>query len=108
MCILDMRNKGIKYLFNMYILLLLNLLSLHRPKVDKQYSRDVYIFLFFLLVFVAFVFTISKTKDQLLVRDQTEEWKGWMQVSNIAENSVPGKKEHFDAPFTCKIMSNQY
>ena len=84
MCILDMRNKGIKYLFNMYILLLLNLLSLHRPKVDKQYSRDVYIFLFFLLVFVAFVFTISKTKDQLLVRDQTEEWKGWMQVSNIA------------------------
>ena len=51
-----------------------------RPKVDKQYSRDMFVFLFFLLVFTAFVFTIKSTKDKLLNRDQTEEWKGWMQV----------------------------
>ncbi|XP_066911906.1 uncharacterized protein [Clytia hemisphaerica] len=53
------------------------------PKVEKHYSRDMFVFLFFLLVFVAFVLTIRKTKDQLLVRDQTEEWKGWMQVQFV-------------------------
>ena len=40
----------------------------------------MFVFLFFTLLFVAFVFTIRKTKDKLLNRDQTEEWKGWMQV----------------------------
>ena len=50
------------------------------PKTDKQYSRDNFIFIFFVLVFVAFVFTIKKTSDKILNRDQTEEWKGWMQV----------------------------
>jgi len=48
--------------------------------VEKQYSRDAFVFLFFVLVFVAFLFSIRKTTDKLLVRDQTEEWKGWMQV----------------------------
>ena len=50
------------------------------PKTDKQYSRDIFIFIFFILVFVAFIFTIKKTSDKILNRDQTEEWKGWMQV----------------------------
>lgn len=49
-------------------------------KQNKQYSRDIYIFIFFLLVFVAVVFTIKPTSDKILNRDQTEEWKGWMQV----------------------------
>lgn len=52
-------------------------------KTDKQYSRDMFIFIFFLLVFVAFVFTIKKTSDKILNRDQTEEWKGWMQVQFV-------------------------
>lgn len=38
-------------------------------------------FLFALLVIMAFVFTIRKTPEKLVNRDQTEEWKGWMQVS---------------------------
>ena len=38
-------------------------------------------FLFALLVIVAFVYTIRKTPEKLVNRDQTEEWKGWMQVS---------------------------
>lgn len=53
------------------------------PKIEKQYSRDMFVFLFFLLVFVSFVFTVKKTKDKLLNRDQTEEWKGWMQVQFV-------------------------
>lgn len=50
------------------------------PKTDKQYSRDMFIFIFFLLVFVALVLTIKQTPDAILNRNQTEEWKGWMQV----------------------------
>lgn len=53
------------------------------PKIEKQYSRDMFIFLFFTLVFVAVVFSIRTTKDKLLNRDQTEEWKGWMQVQFV-------------------------
>lgn len=53
------------------------------PKIEKQYSRDMFVFLFFVLVFVAVVFSIRKTKDKLLNRDQTEEWKGWMQVQFV-------------------------
>lgn len=30
---------------------------------------------------MAFVYTIRKTPEKLVNRDQTEEWKGWMQVS---------------------------
>ncbi|CAB3981814.1 REDUCED WALL ACETYLATION 1-like [Paramuricea clavata] len=52
-------------------------------KTDKQYSRDMFIFIFFLLVFVAFVLTIKPTSDKILNRDQTEEWKGWMQVQFV-------------------------
>lgn len=52
-----------------------------RPKTQKQYSRDMFTFLFALLVIVAFVYTIRKTPEKLVNRDQTEEWKGWMQVS---------------------------
>ncbi len=51
-----------------------------RPKVEKQYSRDVFIFLFALLIIASVVFTLKKNDDKLLNRDQTEEWKGWMQV----------------------------
>lgn len=40
----------------------------------------MFTFLFALLVFVAVLFTVKKTPEKLLNRDQTEEWKGWMQV----------------------------
>lgn len=59
----------------------------YRPKTDKQYSRDMFVFLSALLVFVAVVFTVKKTPEKLLNRDQTEEWKGWMQVG-ILKNSI--------------------
>ena len=51
-----------------------------RPKTNKQYSRDIFVFLFALLVIVAAVYTTRKTPEKLVNRDQTEEWKGWMQV----------------------------
>ena len=49
------------------------------PHSKKEYSRDL--FMFVVLLFFAYGFyTIKPTKDlTLLSRDQTEEWKGWMQ-----------------------------
>ncbi|XP_046375580.2 protein REDUCED WALL ACETYLATION 2-like isoform X1 [Haliotis rufescens] len=50
------------------------------PAEPRVYSRDTFLFLVFLLFLVACVFTIRPTKDIILNREQTEEWKGWMQV----------------------------
>ena len=45
----------------------------------KEYSRDVFIFI--LVIFFAYaIYTIKPITDlSLLGREQTEEWKGWMQ-----------------------------
>lgn len=51
------------------------------PHSEKEHNLDLLWFCFFML-FVAACFTIEKCKggDGLLNRDQTEEWKGWMQI----------------------------
>ncbi|XP_033640738.1 protein REDUCED WALL ACETYLATION 2-like [Asterias rubens] len=46
----------------------------------REYSRDLFMFLVLLLFAVAGLFTVQTTEDKILNRDQTEEWKGWMQV----------------------------
>lgn len=55
----------------------------------KSYNRDLFLFLYFLLIVAAAMtsFTIHKDKSPFsgrsilyLNRHQTEEWKGWMQV----------------------------
>ena len=49
----------------------------------QSYSRDVLGFLFLVLTLVALITSRNRVKAPLLLnRKQTEEWKGWMQVSN--------------------------
>lgn len=50
------------------------------PMGKREYDRDVFLFLVFLLFAAAVAFTIKPTQDKILNRDQTEEWRGWMQV----------------------------
>jgi len=53
------------------------------PRAEKHYDRDTYWFIL-LAVFGASLFTIKKDVTSghapLLQREQTEEWKGWMQI----------------------------
>jgi len=49
------------------------------PHSQKEYSRDLFMFIV-ILFFIYGYYTIEPVKDlTLLSRDQTEEWKGWMQ-----------------------------
>lgn len=51
------------------------------PDAKKHYSHDVFWFIYGTLVFVAAAYSLANDKTPgLLNRDQTEEWKGWMQV----------------------------
>ncbi|BDA44067.1 probable O-acetyltransferase CAS1 [Coccomyxa sp. Obi] len=52
------------------------------PYGTKSYSRDVLSFIFIVLTIVAFWKSLKKYNrgPDLLNRQQTEEWKGWMQV----------------------------
>ncbi|KAK8575063.1 hypothetical protein V6N12_062740 [Hibiscus sabdariffa] len=55
----------------------------------KKYNRDLFLFLYALLIIVSAITSLTKHNDksafsgkamQYLSRHQTEEWKGWMQV----------------------------
>lgn len=48
---------------------------------EKEYNRDLFAFLFLILTCVAFGSSLQSIKVPVLLnRQQTEEWKGWMQV----------------------------
>lgn len=51
------------------------------PQSEKEYSRDLFLFLFLLLTSVAYGASRQTARAPVLLnRPQTEEWKGWMQV----------------------------
>ena len=54
------------------------------PYGTKSYSRDVLGFIFLGLTLVAFFTSLKQCRAPVLLnRQQTEEWKGWMQVSGF-------------------------
>ncbi|XP_024982808.1 protein REDUCED WALL ACETYLATION 4-like [Cynara cardunculus var. scolymus] len=59
------------------------------PESAKSYNRDLFLFLYLLLIIVSAMTSLKKHSDKsafsgksilYLNRHQTEEWKGWMQV----------------------------
>ena len=50
------------------------------PKANRTYSRDLFILFVILLFGVSGGLTGRECNGKLLNREQTEEWKGWMQV----------------------------
>lgn len=66
--------------------------------VVQHYSRDLFLFLYLLLVLASALTSLKKHVDKSIAtgksilylnRHQTEEWKGWMQVcfiSSVSDN----------------------
>ncbi|XP_039125181.1 protein REDUCED WALL ACETYLATION 3-like [Dioscorea cayenensis subsp. rotundata] len=59
------------------------------PESKKNYSRDLFVFLYMLFIIASAITSLTKHHDKsafsgkailYLNRHQTEEWKGWMQV----------------------------
>lgn len=74
-----------------YLIIVPYLIPLFHGQLLQSYSRDLFFFLYFLLIIVSAMATFKIHHDKspfsvkpilYLNRHQTEEWKGWMQVSH--------------------------
>ena len=62
---------------------------------EKNYSRDVFWFIYILLVAYNLVMCVKEGKaPSYLNRDQTEEWKGWMQVLFLMYHYFEAKEQY--------------
>ena len=73
----------------------------------QNYSRDLFIFLYLLLLLVSAVTSLRKHVEKsaatgksilYLNRHQTEEWKGWMQVCIRLAYFLVLFQDYFSAP----------
>lgn len=64
--------------------------SLPLPRL-QHYDRDLFLFVFLVLTIVAFSTSLQPVRTPLLLnRQQTEEWKGWMQVCLLKQTLCLG------------------
>lgn len=70
--------------------------------LGQSYNRDLFLFLYALLLIVAAMTSMKKHNDKsafsgkailYLNRHQTEEWKGWMQASFLAGLLSPSQSK---------------
>ncbi|KAL5668262.1 hypothetical protein ACJX0J_020483, partial [Zea mays] len=100
------QSEFVGYLLYFYICDRTNMLG----ESAKNYSRDLFLFLYFLLIIVAAMTSFKVHQDKssftgksvlYLNRHQSEEWKGWMQDGPRREaaqgDAAAGRRPHADA-----------
>ncbi|OAY85146.1 Protein REDUCED WALL ACETYLATION 1 [Ananas comosus] len=78
------------------------------PESTKKYSRDLFLFIYILLIIASALTSLKKHNDKsafsgksilYLNRHQTEEWRGWMQMM---------WRLNFFVAFCCIVLDNDY
>ncbi|KAI8015852.1 Protein REDUCED WALL ACETYLATION 3 [Camellia lanceoleosa] len=96
--------------------LLQNRLTLRAIESKKSYNRDLFLFLYFLLIIVSAITSFKNHHEKSPIsgksilymnRHQTKEWKGWMQSSDPADNDAWKDKGTGQLAMKCKEGVNK-